>query len=446
MFVPGNNASDSMLESGVDASRHYQAAIKLEATSADISLNIQSESGPIQGPNIVVADINLSGRVPESTSGLMRSQSSYAEESQITVQTEASESGISNRPAGLFANIEGVQDDVSDWRAAVNKGDFNSDLTKRLITQAFASELEKHLAIQAVALVAGNCDKLSGWHWRVWRKPEEYGYQIMTHDRYPLDLKSELLDNAQCKLVLAMAPVLAACYSERFNLEYVAKKLEVTTSEIEKLRKPMEWNTGFLRDVGIQHFAESISKKNFKIFNLAGLSKEIFYEGPNRAFYIDEAYYRKVPTTHLFHRLSEMILAILHRYYVPLALNPSKHFMPVMDELHQNLGASGFMRLRSRLGSKTKISKVLDRVDLREVRSLYEKTGRINEEQTAKIWDAMFMQLHRLQLTRTLDVIGVFEAILDRDLLLPGSVRHSEIFELSPITKPLIDFVTKLKI
>src|SRR5690606_5197653 len=96
-------------------------------------------------------------------------------------------------------------DDVGDWRAAVIKGDFNADLTGRLLTQAFASEIEKHVAIQAVALVAGNCDKLSNWHWRVWRKPDEYGYPLSGKERYPGGLSPMLLNSSLHKYVLALA-------------------------------------------------------------------------------------------------------------------------------------------------------------------------------------------------------------------------------------------------
>ena len=46
----------------------------------------------------------------------------------------------------------------------------------------------------------------------------------------------------------------------------------------------------------------------------------------------------------------------------------------------------------------------------------------------------------------TLDVIGVFESILDKDLLKTGALKHSEIYSATPVAKELIQFVTKLKV
>lgn len=386
------------------------------------------------------------GRSTDSSAAFMRLSSSIQNESQQSSQVESPDSGINNRAAGMFVGIDGVQDDVSDWRAAVNKGDFNADLTVRLVTQAFASELEKHLAIQSVALVAGNCDKLSSWHWRVWRKPDEYGYRISASDRYPQELKSQDLESSQLKLVLSMSSILTRCYRDRFTLGHVAKKLEISATGIEKLRKPMDWNSGLLRDVGLHLLDSRIKNRGFKVYNLSGLEREIFFEGYTRSFYLDESYYRSVPSSHLFHRLSEMMWSVYNRYYVALSLDPVNQFLPVMQDLHQSLSTSGFLRLRSRLSSKSRFASVFARSDLREVKALYEKTGMIKEEKITQLWDAMTMQLHRLQIAETLDIIGVFESILDKDLLKPGIVRHSEIYDLSPLTKPLIEFVTKLKI
>jgi tetratricopeptide (TPR) repeat protein len=391
-------------------------------------------------------EVRGASKAPAEPSGFSRSMQSSVQAEDTSQQAESGDSGINNRAAGLFAGIEGGQDDVSDWRAAVNKGDFNSDLTSRLVTQAFASEIEKHLAIQAVALVAGNCDQLNSWHWRVWRKPDEYGYRISATERFPEELRAPVLDSSLMKLVTAMGAILAKAYRERFTLEHIAKRLEMQVPALEKLRKPMDWNGGLLKEIGMPLLANRINSKAFRAYNLAGLEHEIFYEGAARSFYIDETYFRRVPPSHLFHRLSGMMWAVHARYFVPLALHPHKQFLPVMQEVHQNFGSHGLSRLRSRLTGKTRLAKIFATADTREIRSLYEKTGMPTEEQIGQLWDAMRMHLHRVQIAETLDIVGVFESILDKDLLKSGVVRHSEIYELSPMSKPLIEFVTKLNI
>lgn len=406
------------------------------------ALDIENERTSVVPP----IEVRAAPKPPAEPPAFSRGMPSAVHAEDTSQQADSGDSGINNRAAGLFAGIEGGQDDVSDWRAAVNKGDFNSDLTSRLVTQAFASEIEKHLAIQAVALVAGNCDQLNSWHWRVWRKPDEYGYRISATERFPEELKAPALDSSLMKLVAAMGAILAKAYRQRFTLEHIGKRLEMQVPALEKLRKPMDWNGGLLKEIGMPLLANRINSKAFRAYNLAGLEHEIFYEGAARSFYIDETYFRKVPPSHLFHRLSGMMWAVHARYFVPLALHPHKQFLPVMQEAHQNFGSHGLSRLRSRLAGKTRLSKVFAEADTREIRSLYEKTGMPTEEQIAQLWEAMRMHLHRVQIAETLDIVGVFESILDKDLLKPGVVRHSEIYELSPMSKPLIEFVTKLKI
>ena len=45
-----------------------------------------------------------------------------------------------------------------------------------------------------------------------------------------------------------------------------------------------------------------------------------------------------------------------------------------------------------------------------------------------QLWEAMRLAIYRLLLAETLDVIGVFESVLDRDLLQKQALKHSEIY------------------
>jgi hypothetical protein len=346
---------------------------------------------------------------------------------------------------GFGVNVDAA-DDAADWRAAVIKGDFNADLTGRLLQQAFASEIEKHLAIQSVALVAGNCERLSNWHWRVWRNPDEYGYPLSGKERFPQRLNTPGLNSSLHKLVIAMAPLLVRINSSRFSQTYLNKKLNLTESMIQQMRKPLDWQSGILRTVGLHHYAERVRVAKYTAYDLPGLGAEIFYDGLRRTLYVDSSHYRKTPSSHLFHRIIGLIWSVRIHYYVPLALDPVRDFLPVIGSLHQIFSKQGFSKLKMKLSSSDGINKYLRDFDLRPVRAIHEKIGMPSEDQVLQLWESMRAHIYRMQIAETLDVIGLFESILDKDLLVPNLHKHSEIYQRSPYAKALIEFVTKLNI
>ncbi len=377
---------------------------------------------------------------PRTTGTLNTSNTNH-----VSVSSGHQHTGSGLSRVGNGDDVQGT-DDVFDWRAAVIKNDFNADLTSKLLKQAFASEIDKHLAIQAVALVAGTCDKLANWHWRVWRKPDEYGYPLSGKDRFPSGTSSPILHSSLHKLVITAAPLFVRAFRDRYTLEHLAHRLETGVNAIEKLRKPMPWDEGLLKDVGFKLYADRIAQRRYRAFNVAGLGKEIFYEGGSRSIYLDEAYYRKAPPSHLFHRIMGLLWSVRIHYFVPLALHPQKQVAPLLAEVYQHFSAQGISRLKTRLGSRSKVIKHLEGIDTRSLKNQFLKVGQPTEEGIAQLWDAMRLHVHRLLIAETLDVIGVFESMLERDLLKPGALKHSQIYEMSPNTRGLIDFVTKLKV
>jgi hypothetical protein len=346
---------------------------------------------------------------------------------------------------GFGVNVD-ASDDAADWRAAVIKGDFNADLTGRLVSQAFASEIEKHLAIQCVALVAGNCDSLSNWHWRVWRRADEFGYPLTGKERFPAQMSASSLHTTLHKFLIAMGPLLARVHSRHFTVKFLQKRFDLTPQMVERLRKPLTWDTGILVNCGLKHYAARIKTANFVAYNLPGIGKELFFDGPNRAIYLDEAYYRKAPPSHLFHRVLGIIWSYQIHYITPLALDPQKEIMPVITSLHEMLSKQGFSRIKMQLTSRPALLKYVRDTDLKRLKPLYEKVGMPTEEQVVQLWEAMRVHVYRMQLAETLDVIGLFESLLDKDLLRPYLMRHSEIYQQLPQAKALLEFVTKLKI
>jgi hypothetical protein len=83
-------------------------------------------------------------------------------------------------------------------------------------------------------------------------------------------------------------------------------------------------------------------------------------------------------------------------------------------------------------------------VDLRTLQSLKAKTGVPTEAQVLALWFAMQEHIFKLILSETLDVVGLLEAILSKDLTTPGSLKPNEIISKSPYAKSLLLFATKL--
>jgi hypothetical protein len=198
--------------------------------------------------------------------------------------------------------------------------------------------------------------------------------------------------------------------------------------------------------VGFGLYADRIAQRRYQAFNLQGLGKEVFYDGGSRSLYLDEAYYRKVPPSHLFHRILGILWSVRIHYFVPLALDAKHQFMPFLSDIHQHFGAQGLSKIKTRLKGRSSTSKHLSTMDTRQIRTIHEKIGMPTEDQILALWEAMRAHIYKLLIAETLDVIGVFETMVERDLLKKDVLKHSQIYEMSPYSKALIEFVTKLKI
>ncbi len=354
--------------------------------------------------------------------------------------------GSSEGTAPLFVGAES-QDEPVNWRQVILSGDFNSDLTHRLLGQAFASELEKHIALQSVALVAGNIQLLEeGWHWRVWRNPKEYGYAMNGRERFPRNISSPLLQSSLAKVLLALAPVFIRVHQEKFSFNYLGHRLKTQVRTIEKLRKPLKWERGFFEKVGIYRFANSLTKQNYKAYSVPGLGVEIFYEGKDKAFYFDEVYYQSRPSSHFFHRFLIIVLMVRSGFFIPLKLHPEHDIHGVLTRIKENLFGSRLAQMtRGIVTQKGNFGRILGKIDSSSLRAYLEKRGVPSVEQIQEILLAMQTHIHQRALAETLDVIGFFESFLDRDFS-KEPLEHSEILNLSPKVRPLLSFMTKIKV
>ena len=396
----------------------------------------------------LAAALDLKAVLPidEYSSAELRNSGSLLGEikSGLVPRSEDSMQGsIQKVSAGLEAGNPNSVEAV-DWRSAILTGTVTDDLTETLMKQAFANEVEKHLAIQCVALISGNCQLLDSWHWRVWRNSKEYGYQLSGRERFNSEFTSPALQSQLHQFVIACNPLMAKIFRENYTIEHLAKIVGTNPQAIEKAKKQVSWQQGLLNDVGFHLYKDRIEKRGYKAFNLPGLGGNIFFEGPKKSVYFDEAHFQKQPPGALFHRVLSLLWSIRLQYYIPLALNPKKQVLPFLVELHQKLDVQGISKLTEKIKSKSPLSKHLSSVDLRTLQSLKAKTGVPTEAQVSGLWFAMQEHVFKLILSETLDVVGLLEAILSKDLTAPGALKSKEILARSPYAKSLLSFATKL--
>lgn len=352
-----------------------------------------------------------------------------------------------NSISGTHSSLE--QDNTIDWRDAVTKGLVDRETSLKIHKQAFASELEKHIAIQMVSLMAGNVADLSDWHWHVWRHANEFNYPLSGKERFPINSKPKLLDAPLHKCILTASPIFIVLFRERFSLKSVADKIQTSVQSIEKTKRLVPWDSGILGEIGFKHYIQKFEKNRFQAFNIQRLGKDIFLDGKSRSIYFDEEYYKEVPTTHLFYKIHKLFWAYKLRYFIPLNLDPEKDVFPILLEMKSILNAQGLQKIKQTLGiSQSHLAKIIGEFNESEqLKQMFEKIGPLTLPTLKQLWQQMDDYIYSLILSETLDIVGLVESITEKDLISQGNeLSPGEILQFSPHIKILFDFATKLKV
>ena len=431
------------LPTGVDGE---YGAERMEYSIAQIampapSVVLDKESPSLDAGDYVPVDGNQLTQLVESTSGNSQYAGIGSDAAMSQVLLDENPHIQSNGPANK------IEEEVLEWRIQVRENKVTRQTVELALQQAFASEIEKHIALQVLALVSGATDLLQSWHWRVWRKPDEYGYPLAGKDRFPESATPQMLGGSHYRLMNALAPVLVKVHHGIFSLAGLSARMKISVKQIEGARKPLKWDSGYLGSVGFRFFAERIQKRRFLAYNLPGLGPEVFYDGRERSFYIDENYYKsKVPSV-LFHKIQGIYWSIKFQYFVPLLLDPTRHIMPVAVELKSILAASGIDKIKSKLGiGSNALTRAIDQTDVSSLRPLIEKIAIDKRDAYAQLWDAMQQHIYMVKIAETLDLVGIMEEITGKDLLAPNKLAPGQIYRLSPHVARLIEFAMKLKV
>ena len=336
---------------------------------------------------------------------------------------------------------------VSDWRAAVRNRKLTHESTNEILASEMPNKIEKHLALQAVAVMRGESHFLEHWDWRVWRKPHEYGYSRQGKNRFPAGISPRIMKTHFFRLLIRAAPLLALCFPERFTLKGLAKSLKMSVRQIEAKRQRLNWTTGIAGHAGFGFHSKLFSERGLCLFALQGLGPEIFYDAATSNIYIDDSFFARKPSTHLYHRIMFLLYSIRTQFYPLLNLDPKTQILPELNKLKAVMDRGPLAVLAAQVKiTDSRMAKLMKAQDFEEFKQLFSRAGELTEDDIKDSSKSMQQYVWRLQLADSLDLTGIIEAMLDVDLLLPGSVKPGEILLMSSQVDPLINFALALKL
>jgi hypothetical protein len=337
--------------------------------------------------------------------------------------------------------------EVKDWRDAVRNRKLTHESTNEILASEMPNKIEKHLALQAVAVMRGESHFLERWDWRVWRKPHEYGYSRHGKNRFPPGISPRIMKTPFFRLLLRAAPLLALSFPERFTLKGLAKSLKMSVRQIEAKRQRLNWTTGIAGHAGFGFHSKLFSERGLSLFALQGLGPEIFYDAATSSIYIDDSFFARKPSTHLYHRIMFLLYSIRTQFYPLLNLDPRTQILSELNKLKavMDRGPLAVLAAQAKI-TDSRMAKLMKAQDFEEFKQLFGRAGELTEDDIKDSSKSMQQYVWRLLLADSLDLTGIIEAMLDVDLLLPGSVKPGEILLMSSQVDPLINFALALKL
>ena len=105
---------------------------------------------------------------------------------QLTIKIEETSSRITSETAAPASTSAKASETVfGDWRSYLLEARSDPGITKATLDRAFDTAIEKHIALQSVALQSAELSELQSWHWQIWRDPDQYGYNRSGRETLP---------------------------------------------------------------------------------------------------------------------------------------------------------------------------------------------------------------------------------------------------------------------
>ncbi|MEZ4742275.1 MAG: hypothetical protein R3B45_07495 [Bdellovibrionota bacterium] len=331
-----------------------------------------------------------------------------------------------------------------DWKSMISNPETSASAFDTILENKTLSDVDKHIALQISAIKTDSIQKLDSWKWQSWRNLETCEYSLSGSDRYPYGELSDIFRSPIYKLIMAIVPVMIQVYKNRFTHANILNFMKINASDFERKLKLISWEDPILKRSGLYLFKEVFITQKQKIFSLNGLGKNIFFDAIKRIYFFDHTYYEKVPPSHLLHRMLSLSWAIRKQFFAPLQLNIHTEVITLMREIEKIYFSTGTNKIKKIIGvSTTPIEKLVQSSNPLGIENAYRLVGPVSESSLTRLWYEMNLVTQQLQLSDTMDLVGLCESILDLDLT-KKSIDQSVIVNSNKNINDLIKFALLL--
>ncbi|MFW7377418.1 MAG: tetratricopeptide repeat protein [Oligoflexus sp.] len=289
--------------------------------------------------------------------------------------------------------------------------------TEQLLKERFDSKLEKHFAVQLVAIIEGKYSVLDRWDYKVWRKMEDYFYQPEKRLQPGEGVTLNAMKLPIVQALQAMRKVLETTFQHRFTLRGLTDSLNIKIDEFIRLRAHIPFTDTLILSSPLSFYQTQWSQKSYRIFHLPGLAAQIHFEYQQKVFYIDQEYYRSKPPHLLFHTLLHISKAVEKGYWKLTRLSPELDLMPIFHQLMILLQKHGSLAEQKILVDGEEYAlQLISPVDLANLEhdlrnlkglELADIKNALSDFQTQIMLDCTF---------ETLDLVGIVETFAKIDL------------------------------
>jgi len=335
-----------------------------------------------------------------------------------------------------------------NWQELARSNRLRPGDVSLLLADNFSKSLEQHLAVQVVAILTGQIEKLKAWPMPVWRERNSGNYPIGIGSRYPDSLLSLSLIGPMAKLFMEMNHFLSLVFRERLLVDHIVKHTGRSLDSLQKNLIPLNWNSPIIVRSGITEVRDRFEKRHLEFASLEDLGKDIFFDVRSRQIIFDEGYYHKLPPSHLFHGLMIKFWEVKTKFQIYFLIDPIKELWPLMKLIFDFVADKKFNRetLAATVCNNREIGIYLDKIDFKKISYLMNELGSFKQSDFLKTYFAMQTHLYRIAAAETLDVVGLLEALTSLDLLETPGLTLLDIFKSSPYFQPLFKFILQLKV
>lgn len=329
-----------------------------------------------------------------------------------------------------------------NWRTMALTLEAPREAAEILVRTAFASEAEKHIAIQVAALLCGDVASLDNWHWRVWRESSEFGYPLSGKDRIPKLTDLTLLNNPVHRFLSAFAPAVARQHRDRFSItDYLRSKNPMSRLSMRELKL----SDPVLQRTGLRHHVGRIEQAHITFVDTPELGDEVFLDASSRAIHFSVEACLAKPPGYLMHRAMGLIWSMQLQYHVILRTDPRREIEPLYQMFLNYNSATPLERIRLAFSTETgKIQKLTQGLNVEKLTALAQQAGALTPQNIQDLQLEMTRHIYRILLAESLDLIGIFEAVTGEIITTLDRRKTLEFIRRSEVLKDLLRFCNRL--